>query len=78
MRDKAVDLAVSTATDLQANISQAVAAAGGTDPGDEFVNAWKQIEYNLHGEGIAMGAWPDASSSVFVSPDCVRSKTLLP
>ena len=49
-------MAVSTATVLEANITQAVAAAGGTDPVDEFVNAWRQIEYNLTAEDIPMGA----------------------
>ena len=56
MSAKAIDYAASAATVLEANISQAVAAAGGTDAIDEFINAWRQIEYNLTGEDIAIGA----------------------
>lgn len=54
MSAKAMDIAVS-------NITQAVAAAAGTDPADEFVNAWRQIEYNLTASEIAMGELPTLS-----------------
>ena len=63
MRAKAIDMA--------ANISQAVAAAGGPDPIDEFINAWRQIEYNLTSEDIAMGALLNSFPFfTFVCPCC--------
>lgn len=65
---KSMELTAAAAEAAATNISQAVAAAAAMEPIDEFVNAWRQIDYLLHEEDIPMGAPPRVPAAKPIAP----------